>query len=391
MTNGILKQIGGKNYNCKIVKGDDTDYLLKALKFSSATGKSFRPTRSRWENSDFVRILENNDAYAYLLSNGLKSQPDKIGICEEGYYDGKKHNSSSKILKIKSYVVNKFDGQLNDAIVFKVLLVPEHLKETFDEKKEGQVSSFSSTMVNQNVDDFAQLMRFDLTGPPHENCNQNKDFCTNKEEERNLYLKYFKKSAPTPHFHFFNTNGLDKYAITSKSLFKYLVDLLSCEEKSPLNRYSLGMPFLYIKQHASEEQEFVDGKTFVNNKFIVPDRNTLLFECSQKLNIIAKITNEDGDREFASAFENFTKKLLSINRDVHELLMDTNKKIPSSLMIAADKLLIINFIDQNAVRNMQFEKLSQRMLTAVIDMETNLANNLIGGEKELTKIKDFER
>lgn len=387
----MLKKIGGKLYECKIVEADGSDYLLKAMKFMGAVGTSYRPNRSRWENNSPVRILEENDEYAHFLSNALSSRPNEIGIAEEGFYDGRKRNSTPMLLKIQTYVVSQFKGKMNDSLVFKVHLIPKNPKQNFNEKKEGNVASFNSIMKNENVEDIAQLQRYDVTGHPHKNITKNKDFVASCDEEKELFMEYFGEEAPVPHFHFFNVDGLDEYAITAKNLMMYVFKLLTCDDSSPLNKYSLGMPFLYLKKNACAAKEYVNGKMFVGNKHIFPDRDMMYFNILEKFKSVLEMTNNESDKAFVKKFELFTEKNLGFNTIIKELVDESKEKVSPILMDCVDKLLIVNFLDKNVIRSNLHKDLSEQLFKMVLETETTLANNIIDYNINLknTSTKDF--
>ncbi len=388
--NEILKPIGKDIYKCKIVTGDDSCELVKVFKFMECKGQQYRPNRTRWENINPIRILESDDDYAYAITQGLNTSPEEIGIADEGYFDGKKHKVAPKILKIKSYVLRKFKGNLNDALLFKVILHPESPKENFDKTKENYFSSFSSLMLNQDVEDMLQLQRFDISGHPHDNCTQEKDFVTNSDEERELYLKYFSKQAGFPHFHFWNVNGLDKFAISADNLLKYIVDLLT-EKDYRLNVYSLGMPFLYIKKRTAQIEEKVENKVFKGVPTIAPDRKDLYISYDKMIREIAGQTDFEADKQLSKDYVRFMGRQFEFMDNLNELFgqfKHGERKISSILIDCIYKLKLINFFDKRVVNSENNKNLSEEMFNFAIESELDLGNRLLGDN---IKFKDYSQ
>lgn len=381
----ILKKIGKAVYSCKIVQEDDSILKDKIYSFVGCKGKSYRPNRSRWENNNPIRVLSSEDEYSHFMAYNFLHTPKEVETVKEGYFDGGKRHLAPKILKIKSYIVKK--NPTNDGLLFKVSLIPANPKEDFDLKKENLVASFKSLMLNQDVEDLLQLQRFDVTGHEHDNVTKDKDFIATSDEEYELYKKYFGNKAGFPHFHFFNVNGLDKFAISNKNLQSYILDLATCRDDNLLNTYSLGMPFLYMKKNTYCGDGF--AKSLKN--YII-GRDALYFQEYRKLRKVVNETNTPADTRIMMDYEDFLmhelkkdKNLLSIINEWDDMDDD---ELPYKLLICYDTLNIINFYDDKVRNNHLYKELSDVLFKHLLISETNLANNLTEQKSHSKELDD---
>ena len=82
----ILKKIGKDVYSCKIVQEDDSSLKDKIHSFVGCKGKSYRPNRSRWENSNPIRVLSSDDEYSHLMAYNFLHTPKEVETVKEGYF-----------------------------------------------------------------------------------------------------------------------------------------------------------------------------------------------------------------------------------------------------------------------------------------------------------------
>ena len=108
--------------------------------------------------------------------------------------------------------------------------------------------------------------RFDISGFPHPNTTQSEvdagvDFLACVDSiEANLIKKYFKQEAYLPHIHFNTIRHIKNFceicgkhessafAINIADLSDYLMDLYVAEDNEDICKYSLGFPFVALKQ-----------------------------------------------------------------------------------------------------------------------------------------------
>lgn len=132
-----------------------------------------------------------------------------------------------------------------------------------------EFSSFVSAMVTNNTEKLVQLQRYDLKSKEkHKNYqkdNINTKLATDDTKEIYLYKKYFKATAPIPHFHFGNNKKGDKLAINLGNLIEYIKDLINADKQNDICKYNLGMPFLEMRTNEKLQIKDKDVKKFLDN------------------------------------------------------------------------------------------------------------------------------
>ena len=112
--------------------------------------------------------------------------------------------------------------------------------------------------------DFVQLYRYD---PCEEHCHVN-NLSNIPEEQVGLYTRYFGLKCPAPHFHFASKTNAEmneepsSLGINLYKLIAYIEDLMY-EENEELNKFSLGLPYLQIKNNPSIYQT-TTSSSFLN-------------------------------------------------------------------------------------------------------------------------------
>lgn len=243
----------------RIVEEDSSSLKAKVLSFIShrnKNGKRFIES-TRWENPDYGCQFVDDSAYVYCLV----SPKEPLSMPREevkGRFTARE-GRASKDLNLKFYRHGKDE---------KNLYVECYLTNPQDEDSPHiikEIYSFVSIMVTDNADEIVQLQRYDISGRIHENRIIN-DLTQNdsiSEEERSLINQYFGQKVDFPHFHFTSVTYQDKLSISLNNLIHYILDLMDADEKSDINKYSLGLPFLKIKQMSKHSS--IDMRNFVND------------------------------------------------------------------------------------------------------------------------------
>ena len=227
-------------------------------KFRSKSGKHFKEM-TLWENSDYGCHYADDSDYIDLITEKRQKIQMPKEECEGLFKLQLPRRNIEKSLKLKYYSA----GQNNND-----LIVECYLTDSQDENNPHiikEIYSFVSSMINKDPNKIVQLQRYDLNG---KYLHQNKiigKLAENKiifDEEIELLTKYFCETVQFPHFHFSSNTFKDSLAISLDNLIRYIFALITANENDMINKFSLGMPFLKIKQQGKYSQinvtSFVD-------------------------------------------------------------------------------------------------------------------------------------
>lgn len=271
----------------KTIKKDNSTLIDKINSFNSyiRNGKHFRQA-TMWEDKSIGAIYENDEFYITCLSSPRKYVEVNYQYCH-GLCKIEKYNISKEShLQFYSF------GKDNNDLIIECYFTHPQQQDCYHIIKE--LTSFVTSMINSNPNEMVQLQRYDLISKfSHEN-RALKNVLSDDEltdEEKELYRKYFREKVTTAHFHFANASYQSSLAISLDDLIKYVSDLISAKENSPLNKYSLGMPFLRIKKmNKSKKGNLNDtlNYTFTRlselfNKYPNPKQRSILAQINKEL------------------------------------------------------------------------------------------------------------
>lgn len=259
-----------------------TEKVVNFIKFRSKNGKPFKQM-TYWENAEYDCHFADDSIYIDLITG----QRQKVNMPKDecaGLFSLPQRNIE-KSLTLKYFS----EGQRQDN-----LIVECYITDVQDENNPHivrEIYSFVSTMVDKDPNNIVQLQRYDLSGRYiHQNKIIEKLAKNNEisDEELKLLEQYFQETAQFPHFHFSSNSFGDKLAISLDNLIKYVCDLISRDDEN-LNKYSLGMPFLKIKQQWKYSQ--TDVPIFIENVKKRLNKLAIKYKGAQEKSIIEKINS----------------------------------------------------------------------------------------------------
>lgn len=257
-----------------------TEKVVNFIKFRSKNGKPFKQM-TYWENAEYDCRFADDSIYIDLITGQRQKVNMPKDECEGLFKLPKRNIEKSLTLKYFS------EGQKNSN-----LIVECYITDIQDENNPHiirEIYSFVSTMVDKDPNNIVQLQRYDLSGKFLHQNKIIKKLAENKEvsdEEIELLEKYFNETAKFPHFHFSSNTFRDGLAISLDNLIKYIFDLILLDDKN-INNYSLGMPFLKIKQQGKYSQTEV--ASFIEKVDKRLNRLARKYDSVQEKSIIEKI------------------------------------------------------------------------------------------------------